>query len=262
MPISLHDGDGFGTNAAGVGAGGMDFEAVAGVVAEQAFRHLASGRSFRCRGSGLAVCMAVPPRGTNVRVRLQAAQTESMTGTSTRTPTTVAERRAGIRAEERDGGGHRQFEEIAGADQRAGRGDGVLHFQPASSGRRRGDALKYTCSVIGTAISSTWKEPAGDVVGLKREDEDQSRQQRGDGDRRESRQQRPFEPCPSPRLRPAASAEQRAGRQGNHDEDDHRAEQHVERHGERRRPGAPGTARWARRATSMMRSLTETCTSV
>ena len=56
--------------------------------------------------------------------------TDSMTGTSTSTPTTVASaapdwNRTGNR------GRHRQFEEVAGADQRRRTGDAPLDAQPA-----------------------------------------------------------------------------------------------------------------------------------
>jgi len=54
-----------------------------------------------------------PREGNQWRVRLHAAQTESITGTSTSTPTTVASARR-IPAEEGDRGGHGQLEEVGG----------------------------------------------------------------------------------------------------------------------------------------------------
>jgi hypothetical protein len=51
--------------------------------------------------------------------------TDSMTGTSISTPTTVASAAPDFEAEQADGGGDGQFEEVAGADQRRGPGDAM-----------------------------------------------------------------------------------------------------------------------------------------
>ncbi len=59
-------------------------------------------------------------------VRFTTATTASITGTSMRTPTTVASAAPDSKAEEADGRGHRQFEEVARPDQRRGSGHAVL----------------------------------------------------------------------------------------------------------------------------------------
>jgi hypothetical protein len=52
-----------------------------------------------------------------------------MSGTSTSTPDDGGERRRGLQAEQRDGGRHRELEEVARADHRARGSDGVAHLQ-------------------------------------------------------------------------------------------------------------------------------------
>ena len=71
------------------------------------------------------------PRSYQPRVRSTMRTTESMTGTSTSTPTTVASAAPGLEAEQRDRGGDRELEEIRGADQRRRAGDVVRHAERA-----------------------------------------------------------------------------------------------------------------------------------
>jgi hypothetical protein len=67
----------------------------------------------------LGVSVMIP--GNLSRVRLAKATSDSITGTSTSTPTTVASAAPEFRPKEADGHRHRQFEEVRRADQRAGR---------------------------------------------------------------------------------------------------------------------------------------------
>jgi hypothetical protein len=81
-----HRLDGFGPNVRRLGAGRENLESVSSFVAQQAFRHLAAGGISGAEYQHFSFW-----HGENQwRVRLHAAQTESMTGTSTKTPTTVA----------------------------------------------------------------------------------------------------------------------------------------------------------------------------
>src|SRR5947209_2293156 len=86
-----HGGYRFRPHSAGLRAGALDLELIAGIMPQQPFGHLAP-----CGIAGAedqdTLFHALPRSGTGNqwRVRLQAAQTDSMTGTSTKTPTTVA----------------------------------------------------------------------------------------------------------------------------------------------------------------------------
>jgi hypothetical protein len=74
------------------------------------------------------------------------------------------------------------------------------------------------------------KIPVGDVVGLKREDEDQCRKQRRDGNRREARQEfflKPALAAPANLQR----AQNASGSQRNHDKDQHGIQQNRKRNG-------------------------------
>jgi len=61
-------------------------------------------------------------------VRLQAAHTESITGTFDQNAHHGRERRARLRTEERDGGSNGQLEEIGSTDQRSRRCHRVFTF--------------------------------------------------------------------------------------------------------------------------------------
>src|SRR3990172_8203371 len=94
-PDLLHRPDRRGVDAWGLGARAGDLEPVAGHVAEKALGHLTPGRVMGAEeedtGLGHFALSRSPTSGANQpRVWLQNEQTESMTGTSTRTPTTVA----------------------------------------------------------------------------------------------------------------------------------------------------------------------------
>ena len=126
-------------------------------------------------------------------MRLQAAQTDSITGTSTRTPTTVASAAPDSGPNKRDRRGHGQLEEIGGADQRARRGDGMLDFETLHQAIRKA-RIEVDLQGDRDRDQHDMEKPAGDVVRLEREDQDERSEQRGDGDRRESRQQDAFKP--------------------------------------------------------------------
>src|ERR1035438_9626466 len=79
------------------------------------------------------------------------------------------------------------------------------------------------------------EKAAGNVVGLKGEDQHQRGQQRRHRDRREFRQQRPFKPGLSA-LADQPGAQGCAREQRHHDEDHNRGQQNAERYGEGRCP--------------------------
>ena len=66
-----------------------------------------------------------PPASYQPLLRFTIRTTDSITGTSISTPTTVASAAPGLEAEQADRRGDRQLEEVAGADQRRRAGDAV-----------------------------------------------------------------------------------------------------------------------------------------
>ncbi len=86
-----HRGNGFRPHLTGLGTGALDLIHVARIMPQQSFGHLAPGRVARAKYQDTSF-HALPSCGVanQPRVRLQAAQTDSITGTSTNTPTTVA----------------------------------------------------------------------------------------------------------------------------------------------------------------------------
>src|SRR5665213_3544029 len=87
-----HDRDILRPHGAGFRACALHIEPVAGIVPQQSFRHLAAC-GVCCaenQDSFLCHCCIACSAGNQCLVRLHAAQTDNMTGTSTKTPTTVA----------------------------------------------------------------------------------------------------------------------------------------------------------------------------
>jgi len=80
--------------------------------------------------------------------------------------------RPGIRPEERDGCGDGQFEEVAGADQRAGSRHAMLHFQEFHQPVNQ-RSVEVHLQRDGNGDQDNMEEPVGDVVGLEGEDENQ-----------------------------------------------------------------------------------------
>jgi len=91
-PDLVHHGDGFRAHAARFRASGEYLEAISTFVAKQPFGHLASGRVSGAYDQDFLFCHIYTAVSieNQCRVRLHAAQTDSITGTSTSTPTTVA----------------------------------------------------------------------------------------------------------------------------------------------------------------------------
>src|ERR1035438_6224321 len=86
-----HHRDGFRPDAAWICAGAFHVEAIACVVTEQSLGHLAAGGIAGAQNEDARLhALLSTGAGNQCRVRLHAAQTESITRTSTSTPTTVA----------------------------------------------------------------------------------------------------------------------------------------------------------------------------
>src|SRR4051794_27773637 len=86
-----HGSDRFRAHRARLHAGALNLKRFAGIVAQEPLGHLAPGGIAGAEDQdALFQTAARTGAGNQCRVRLQAAQTESITGTSTRTPTTVA----------------------------------------------------------------------------------------------------------------------------------------------------------------------------
>ena len=166
--------------------------------------------------------------GNQPRVRLQNAQTDNMTGTSIKTPTTVASAAP-------DSGPNRAMAVATASSKKL--------LAPMSA---PGAATEYcTLEEPHQAISQRGVEVdldenrnrdqkyvkrfAKDVVRLKREDQDQGGKQRQHADWGEARQQHFFEPLlAAPPDEPLAKSN--TSRQRDHNENDHGIEQNLERH--------------------------------
>ena len=139
-----------------------------------------------------------------------------MTGTSTRTPTTVANAAPRTGSKEGDRGRHGEFKEIAGSDQGSRRGDGMGDLQPLHQavGERR----------VEVHLQQDWNSDqddvpdfSGDVVRLKGENQDQGCEQRNHRDRRELWEEGAFEPR-LPMLPDEPRSEAYTDRQGDDNE--------------------------------------------
>ena len=126
-------------------------------------------------------------------MRLQTEHTESITGTSIRTPTTVA--RAAPEP------GPKRAMAVATASSKKLLAPINAPGAAIACGTRNSlirpyvsEELKYTWMRMGIAIRRTWKLLLGDVVGLEGEDQHQRGEQRDHADRREAGQAVCLEP--------------------------------------------------------------------
>src|ERR1700688_39555 len=92
--------------------------------------------------------------GNQCRVRLHAAQTESITGTSTSTPTTVASAAPDSGPNSAIAVATASSKKLLAPINAPGAATEYSTFSSFISPYDR-EALKYTCNVIGTAISTT-----------------------------------------------------------------------------------------------------------
>ena len=104
------------------------------------------------------------------------------------------QRRARFRAEQRNSGRHGQLKEIRSADQRPRSGHGMLDFEPLHKAVSEA-RIKINLQGDRNRDQHHMEKSPGDVIRLKRKDQHERAEQRRDRDRREFRQQDAFKPC-------------------------------------------------------------------